>query len=103
MRWLSDRRSTGYAQPLTRLTSAAHGYELVDKLGEGGMGRSLSALRDTALGRQVALKVIGIVDSSGEFAARLLREARSSRSLSILELSRCTMWARCLMAASFTP
>ena len=32
-------------------------------------------VEDTALGRQVALKVIGIIDSSGEFAARLLREA----------------------------
>ena len=33
-------------------------------------------VEDTALGRQVALKVIGIADSSGEFGARLLREAK---------------------------
>jgi serine/threonine protein kinase len=33
-------------------------------------------VQDTALDRQVALKVIRIVDSSGEFAGRLLREAR---------------------------
>ena len=31
---------------------------------------------DTALGRQVALKAMGITDSSGELSARLLREAR---------------------------
>jgi len=37
---------------------------------------SVFRVEDTALGRQVALKVLGIVDSSGEFGARLLREAR---------------------------
>jgi eukaryotic-like serine/threonine-protein kinase len=51
------------------------GYILLDKLGAGGMG-GVFRVEDTALGRQVALKVIGIVDSSGEFGARLLREAK---------------------------
>ena len=75
MNWLSD-------SALDRLRSVADmpdlngtGYVLVDKLGEGGMG-GVYRVEDTALGRQVALKVIGIVDSSGEFTARLLREAR---------------------------
>ncbi len=75
MKWLSD-------QALDRLRAAADapdlsgtGYVLLDKLGAGGMG-GVFRVEDTALGRQVALKVIGIVDSSGEFRARLLREAR---------------------------
>jgi serine/threonine protein kinase len=75
MKWLSD-------QALDRLRMAADvpdlsstGYVLLDKLGAGGMG-SVFLVQDTALGRQVALKVLGIVDSSGEFSARLLREAR---------------------------
>lgn len=75
MKWLSD-------QALDRLRAAADapdlsgtGYVLLDKLGAGGMG-GVFRVEDTALGRQVALKVIGIVDSSGEFGARLLREAR---------------------------
>ena len=75
MKWLSD-------QALDRLRAAADapdlsgtGYVLLDKLGAGGMG-GVFRVEDTALGRQVALKVIGIVDSSGEFGARLLREAK---------------------------
>ncbi len=75
MKWLSD-------QALDRLRAAADapdlsgtGYVLLDKLGAGGMG-GVFRVEHTALGRQVALKVIGVVDSSGEFSARLLREAR---------------------------
>jgi serine/threonine-protein kinase len=75
VKWLSD-------SALERLRSAAHApdlsgtrYVLVDKLGQSGMG-SVYRVEDTTLGRLVALKVVGFADSEGEFAARLLREAK---------------------------
>jgi len=75
MKWLSD-------QALDRLRAAADapdlsgtGYVLIDKLGSGGMS-GVFRVTDTALGREVALKVLGIEDSSGELGARLLREAK---------------------------
>ncbi len=75
MKWLSD-------QAVDRLRAGADtpdltgtGYVLLDKLGAGGMG-GVFRVEDTALGRQVALKVIGVTDLSGEMGARLLREAK---------------------------
>jgi eukaryotic-like serine/threonine-protein kinase len=50
-------------------------YRLLDKLGQGGMG-GVYRVEDTSLGREVALKVIGVTDQAGDLATRLLREAR---------------------------
>jgi serine/threonine protein kinase len=74
----ADVRSAG--QPGLRVAAdtpdlSGTGYVLLDKLGAGGMG-GVFRVEDTALGRQVALKMLGIADSSGEFGARLLREAK---------------------------
>jgi eukaryotic-like serine/threonine-protein kinase len=50
-------------------------YTLVRRLGRGGMG-SVHLARDTALDRDVAVKVFDLDDTEGSFAARLAGEAK---------------------------
>lgn len=75
MKWLSDHAVDRLRAAADMPDLSGTGYVLLGKLGAGGMG-GVFRVQDTALGRQVALKVIGIVDSSGEFGLRLLREAK---------------------------
>ncbi len=51
-------------------------YELIDRIGQGGMGTVYRA-RDRELGRDVALKAIRLPEASPDIAARMLREART--------------------------
>jgi predicted Ser/Thr protein kinase len=53
-------------------------YELVDRLGEGGMG-TLYLARDPALGRTVAIKLLSV--RSAELRERFEREARAAAAL----------------------
>jgi serine/threonine-protein kinase len=57
-------------------------YQLVEKLGQGGMGVVYRAF-DTLLHRVVAIKVIsGSIDTTGEQRERFFREARAAGQLS---------------------
>jgi serine/threonine protein kinase len=56
-------------------------YRILAKLGEGGMGQVYRA-RDTRLGRDVAIKVVGTTSAaSGEVLARFEREGRAIAAL----------------------
>src|SRR6188768_3857817 len=57
-------------------------YELIEKLGQGGMGAVYRA-RDTLLQRIVAVKVIATsIDQNEELRERFFREARAAGQLS---------------------
>jgi serine/threonine protein kinase len=75
MKWLSDQAVDRLRAAVDAPDLSGTGYVLLGKLGAGGMG-GVFCVEDSALGRRVAFKVLGIVDSSGELSARLLREAK---------------------------
>jgi serine/threonine-protein kinase len=75
MKWLSDSALDRLRLATDAPDLSGTRYVLVDKLGQGGMG-AVYRVEDTVLRRQVALKVIGFADASGELAARLLHEAK---------------------------
>jgi serine/threonine-protein kinase len=68
-------------QPKSLVGHTVSHYEILEKLGEGGMGVVYKA-RDTVLGRLVAVKVlIGAAGQSPEKRVRFLQEARAASAL----------------------
>ena len=55
-------------------------YEILDRLGQGGMGTVYRA-RDRELARDVALKVVRLPEGSADVSARMVREARTLAQL----------------------
>ncbi len=75
MAWLSNNLLQ-HLQELVQLPDlSATRYRLLAKHAQGGMG-TIYLAEDTQLQRTVALKVLHVPDASGEWSARLLREAR---------------------------
>jgi len=74
-RWLSDSAVERLREAADSPDLAGTRYRLIDKLGQGGVG-GVFRVEDTALDRQVALKVITVGDRESNWPARLLQEAR---------------------------
>ena len=75
MRWLPDRVMARLRASAAEPDLSATKYRLSGLLGRGGMG-SVWLAEDGELGRQVALKVVDEVDTSGALSARFRREAQ---------------------------
>lgn len=75
MRPLSDE-TVRHLRRVTNEPDLAGGrYEMVDRIARGGMG-TVYRVRDLALDREVALKVVSLPDPDPETLARITREAR---------------------------
>jgi CDP-diacylglycerol--glycerol-3-phosphate 3-phosphatidyltransferase len=72
---LSDGAISRLREAIEAPDLSATRYTVVRRLGRGGMG-SVHLARDTALDRDVALKVLDLDDPEGSFAARLADEAK---------------------------
>ena len=72
---LSDRVVDHLAGVADRPVVPGGRYEILDRLGQGGMGTVYRVL-DRSLGREVALKVLSTPWATGVDAGRLLREAQ---------------------------
>jgi serine/threonine-protein kinase len=74
MGWISDQRIKHLLNLVDRPDFSATKYGLIDEIGRGGMGTVYLA-EDKELSRQVAIKVLHVVDVAPEIQRRMRREA----------------------------
>jgi serine/threonine protein kinase len=75
MKWLSDSTVKRLREEADLPDLSGTKYRAIQRVASGGMGTVYLA-QDTNLGRKLAVKVMNLLESSGEQAARMLREAR---------------------------
>ncbi len=75
MKWLSDATLAHLCEVADWPDLSASRYELVEKIGQGGMG-AVFLVRDRELERLVALKVLNTPGMDAQFGQRMVREAR---------------------------
>jgi len=75
MKMLSDTAVESLREAADATDLSGTRYRLLGTLADGWMA-GVYRVEDTALNREIALKVVSLVDSSGDLAARLLQEAR---------------------------
>jgi serine/threonine protein kinase len=75
MKWLSDATLAHLCQVADWPDLSASRYELVEKIGQGGMG-AVFLVRDRELDRLVALKVLNTPGVEAQSGQRMVREAR---------------------------
>jgi len=80
MKWLSDATLAHLCKVADWPDLSGTRYELVEKIGQGGMGTVFSA-RDRELDRLVALKILNAVPDNPEAMARTVREAHITARL----------------------
>jgi serine/threonine protein kinase len=75
VKWLSDATLAHLCRVADSPELAATRYEIIEKIGQGGMGTVFLA-RDRELDRPVALKVLNTAPQADEARGRIVREAR---------------------------